>query len=77
LENSVPTPFEEKSLLPESDSFESTFSGLSRVNDSLRQIILVHDESGQQKTRKKPGQMSPKQERVSLSLFVYAFGGSA
>jgi hypothetical protein len=50
-----PTPFEGESPLPESDRFESTFSGLSRVNDSLKQIILVHEESGHRKARKKPG----------------------
>jgi hypothetical protein len=48
-------PIREESPLPESDRFESTFSGLSRVNDSLKQIILVHEESGHRKARKKPG----------------------
>ena len=41
-------------LLPNQGSFESSFFELSRVNDSLKQIILVHGESGRTKSRKTP-----------------------
>jgi hypothetical protein len=64
-------------MLPESDSFESTFPGLSRVNDSLIRIIIVHQESGRQKDRKKPAEIESETGTLIAPRIRHAFGGSA
>jgi hypothetical protein len=56
---------EDPSFTSESGSFESSFFGLSRVNDSLKQINLVHRETGLRILRKSTlAEASPKRERI-------------
>jgi hypothetical protein len=72
-----PAPFEENQSSPNQISFESTFSELSRVNDSLIQKIIVHRESGHQKERKKPVEIESETGTSIAARIRHAFGGSA
>src|SRR5665213_4363233 len=71
LGRSFCTPFGRTPVTSESQRIESSFGGLSRVNDSLMQINLVQRRIGLRNTRKNTAAVSPKRERIGLTAAVF------
>src|ERR1700757_1810155 len=61
---------EEPQVTSESQRFESSFAGLSRVNDSLMQINLVQRRIGTPKHRQNTRKASPKRERAARRMLL-------